>query len=108
MMTWRARFNFRCLTLYLHVRTMATQGEMATDLTAPLLLTLVFILDCKEPVCPHVDDPVRKPRLYLYPPLLLCGHPLDLGIFTLVVWSLLRAGEEVHIGHEEGLVLFGQ
>lgn len=88
---------------------MVAQGKMATDLTAPLFLTLIFILGCKEPVCPTCrDDPAWKPRLYLYLPLLPHGHHLDLGMFTLVAWSLLRAGEEVHIGHEEGLGLCGQ
>lgn len=42
-MTWKVRFKFRVLRLYVHVRNMAAHGETAIGLTAPCHLPLICL-----------------------------------------------------------------
>lgn len=64
MLTWKASFKFRVLRLLIFAcQDMGAQGEMAPGVTAPFLLTPIFILCCKEPACPRVDDPADEPKL---------------------------------------------
>lgn len=94
MMTWKARFRFRVLRLFVFsCRNMVAQGIMVTGLTTPFPLTLIFILCYKEPECPHVDDPAHKPKLHSYFLLILWTPSGPIGMVTLAMWSTLRTTE---------------